>query len=671
MIGKKIIKYFERISQKFLQAEEQRINLCLPVMFALGIIFYFALPFEPKIWLFLCFFILSIIGFLFFRSKNNLALIFLLSLFFFGGVCRIIIQTNLTQSPFIHKRYSFVATQGKVEKVEWRHSGIRLTLTDLKLNKIPQEDYPVRIRVSVNGQDVIPTIGDTVSLKTTLSPPMLASYPNGYNYARSAYYDKIGAVGYSVSKLQIISKSKESFLQNIRTSIFNRIKNVLSKDTGDIAAALVTGEQGGISQTTRNNYTSAGIVHILSVSGFHMSLIAGFIFAILRFLFSLFPSISLRFNTKKVCALLALILTFIYLLISGMGIPAIRSFLMIAFILIAIMADRQALSMRSVVWAGFLILLIQPQAVIGIGFALSFGAVMALISGYETFTPYFKKLFTHKNWIKWIIGTICFFLLMNIIAHFATAPIAVHYFHRYNNYGILGNFLISLIFSFLVMPLLFIATLMMPFGLDKPFLLCVDYLLKIVNKLTEGIANLPASTVFLPSFPTWGYALILSGSVWLLIFKSRIRYVGFVPVFIGLLSIFTYTTPDAIIGQGGKLIAVRQGDTFAFNTLKQQKSTRHSWLENNGINPDILPPKMKDTSAVEIQGLKVDLTGKNNADIVINSHGKCNATLLCIPRKKLWQEGVHTLYINDGKIKIKTSADGTFNRPWGQGQFQK
>ena len=168
MIGKKIIKYFERISQKFLQAEEQRINLCLPVMFALGIIFYFALPFEPKIWLFLCFFILSIIGFLFFRSKNNLALIFLLSLFFFGGVCRIIIQTNLTQSPFIHKRYSFVATQGKVEKVEWRHSGIRLTLTDLKLNKIPQEDYPVRIRVSVNGQDVIPTIGDTVSLKTTL-----------------------------------------------------------------------------------------------------------------------------------------------------------------------------------------------------------------------------------------------------------------------------------------------------------------------------------------------------------------------------------------------------------------------------------------------------------------------------------------------------------------------
>ena len=460
-------------------------------------------------------------------------------------------------------------------------------------------------------------------------------------------------------------------MQNIRTSIFNRIKNVLSKDTGDIAAALVTGEQGGISQTTRNNYTSAGIVHILSVSGFHMSLIAGFIFAILRFLFSLFPSISLRFNTKKVCALLALILTFIYLLISGMGIPAIRSFLMIAFILIAIMADRQALSMRSVVWAGFLILLIQPQAVIGIGFALSFGAVMALISGYETFTPYFKKLFTHKNWIKWIIGTICFFLLMNIIAHFATAPIAVHYFHRYNNYGILGNFLISLIFSFLVMPLLFIATLMMPFGLDKPFLLCVDYLLKIVNKLTEGIANLPASTVFLPSFPTWGYALILSGSVWLLIFKSRIRYVGFVPVFIGLLSIFTYTTPDAIIGQGGKLIAVRQGDTFAFNTLKQQKSTRRSWLENNGINPDILPPKMKDTSAVEIQGLKVDLTGKNNADIVINSHGKCNATLLCIPRKKLWQEGVHTLYINDGKIKIKTSADGTFNRPWGQGQFAK
>ena len=169
MIGKKIINYFKTIFQNFLQAEEQRINLCLPIAFALGIIFYFALPFEPSLWIFLCLFILSIIGFILLRQKSNLALLFLFTLFFFAGVCRIILQTNWVQSPFIHKRYSFVSVEGTVEKVELRQSGFRLTLTDLKLDKIPEQEKPIKIRVSLNGQKFIPAIGDIISLKATLS----------------------------------------------------------------------------------------------------------------------------------------------------------------------------------------------------------------------------------------------------------------------------------------------------------------------------------------------------------------------------------------------------------------------------------------------------------------------------------------------------------------------
>ena len=675
MIGKKIINYFKRIFEKFLQAEEQRINLCLPIAFALGIVFYFLLPFEPKLWLFLILFTLSIFGFVYLRHKNNLALLFLFTLFFFAGVCRIIVQTNWAQAPFIHKRYQSVSVEGSVEKVELRHFGFRLTLTDLKLDKIPKEEMPGRIRVSFNGQKVIPSVGDTVSLKATLSPPMLPFYPNDHNFARSAYYEKVGAVGYAVSKLKILSAKEKNLLQGIRSSILKRIKDILPENTSNIVAALVIGEQGGISKNIRDNYTSAGIVHILSVSGFHMGLIAGLIFAILRSLFCLFPSVCLRFNTKKVCAVLALILTLLYLLISGMAIPAIRSFLMIAFILIAIIADRTAISMRSVMWAGFLILLFQPQAITSVSFALSFGAVTALVAGYETFMPYLKKFCTvHNNfWIKSILGTVCFFLLMNIIAHLATAPFAIQHFHRYNTYAILGNLFISILFSFLIMPLLLVAIILMPFGLDKNFFLAVGYCLDKINDLTSWIANLPNATIFLPAFPTWGYALIVLGGLWLCIWQSRIRCCGFLVILIGLLSIFTHTPPDIIIGQGGKLIAIRQGDTFAFNTLRKQKSTRLAWLESNGISPDILPPKINDVDLSNIKGLKINLDGenKNDFDIVINSSGKCQARQLCLPRKKLWQEGVHAIYIKKNSIKIETAADGTFNRPWGQGQFKK
>ena len=672
MLEKKIMKNLTNFTQTLFECENQRLNLWLPVAFALGIICYFSLPFEPTLFIPVIAFILSLTGYMVLRLKSNAALLLLFIAFFLGGFIRILIQTDIAAAPFIHKSYSFVSVVGRVEKVEWRQAGIRLTLSELTINKIPEKEKPVRIRVSANGHKIIPKVGDFVALKAKLSPPSLAWYPNGYNFARLAFYQQIGATGFATSRLKVISNNnKTSRLENIRMAVLKRILSILPKDTGNIAVALITGEQGGVSAAIRDNYTGAGIVHVLSVSGFHMSLIAGFIFALLRFIFSLIPAVSLRYNTKKICALLALILTFGYLLISGMAVPAVRSYLMIAFVLIAVILDRQALSMRSVMWAGFLILLISPQVLLTASFALSFGAVIALIAGYESLGQQFKHFFAAKPvWVKWTLGAFCVFIIMNLIAHLATAPIAAYHFHRYNNYGVLGNFLTSTTFSFLIMPLLFIATILMPIGLDRPFISIVGFLLDKINSVTAWINSLPYATIFIPSFPNWGYGLILFGGLWICIWQSKIRYLGFAILMIGTLSLFCHQTPDLIIGQGGKLIAVRQDDSFAFTDLRKQKAFRKAWLEANGIDPTERQHKINNIDSFTVKGFKINPTGKGSGDIIINTSGKaCFAQKLCIPRGKLWKEGTHTLFIKKGDIKIETSADGTFNRPWGQGKF--
>ncbi len=665
------MNYFKQALKNIFESENGHGNLWLPIAFACGIILYFNAPFKIYLLPALVGFIACLSGFLFLRRKTNWALLFLFFAFFSGGLCRIIIQSDLIKAPFIHKSYSFVSVTGQVEKTELRTNGIRLTLNNLTLDKIPQTQKPVKVRITVRGQEIIPQRGDIVSLKAKLSPPMLSWLPDGYNFARTAYFEQIGAVGFAMGKLKIINPSIRSHpLENIRMCILKRILSILPSDSGNIAVALVTGEQGGISKTTRDNYTSAGIVHVLSVSGFHMTLIAGVIFASLRFLFGLFPAICLRYNTKKICALLALSLTFGYLLISGLAVPTIRSYIMIAFVLIAVLLDRQALSMRSVMWAGFLILLCQPEVLMSASFTLSFGAVIALIAGYEAFAQPTKRFFATKPvWIKWSLGLFGLFFIINLIAHLATSPIAIYHFHRYNNYAVLGNFLTSTTFSLLIMPLLLIATLLMPFGMDKPFILAVGYLLDKINVVTEWIAGLPYATVFLPSFPDWGYGLILFSGLCLCICRSKIRYLGLIGLIAGLLSIFTHTTPDIIIGQGGKLIAVRQENGFAFNSLRKEKVTRAVWLESQGIDPQIIPDLIKG-DLVQVKGLTVDLTGQTqNADIIINSKGKCKARKLCLPRAKLWKEGTHSLYITNGNIQVKTSADDTHHYPWGQGKY--
>jgi competence protein ComEC len=112
-------------------------------------------------------------------------------------------------------------------------------------------------------------------------------------------------------------------------------------------------------------------------------LLAAVVFFFMRRVLALIPALALRLDTKKAAAWTALAMLTIYLLVSGLSVPAIRSYLMIGVVLIAVLLDRTAISLHTVGWAALVLMAVYPDAVVGASFEMSFMAVLALVAVAE------------------------------------------------------------------------------------------------------------------------------------------------------------------------------------------------------------------------------------------------------------------------------------------------
>src|SRR5690606_21310491 len=136
-----------------------------------------------------------------------------------------------------------------------------------------------------------------------------------------------------------------------------RIETSIGGAEGAIAAALITGVRAGIPEEINEALRVTGLYHVISISGLHMALVAGTLMVALRCGFALAPSFSMRRPIKKYAAGAALLATTFYLLLSGGDVAAQRSFIMLAVMLLAVMADRAALTMRNLAISAIIILL--------------------------------------------------------------------------------------------------------------------------------------------------------------------------------------------------------------------------------------------------------------------------------------------------------------------------
>jgi competence protein ComEC len=124
----------------------------------------------------------------------------------------------------------------------------------------------------------------------------------------------------------------------------------------------------------------SGLGHVLSISGYHMAVVAGVVFFSVRALLALFPALTVTFPIKKWSAAAALLAAAFYLLLSGAEVATQRSFFMTAVVLIAVMVDRRAITFRTLAVAAMIVLLIAPEALVHPSFQMSFAATLGLVA---------------------------------------------------------------------------------------------------------------------------------------------------------------------------------------------------------------------------------------------------------------------------------------------------
>lgn len=446
-------------------------------------------------------------------------------------------------------------------------------------------------------------IGEPIKGRARLSPPSGPVFPGGYDFSMAALRNNIGAYGFFYGKpvrqnppmpLELSAKTDSQLsINRVRSEIAYRIRQELDGDAAGIATAIIVSDRRAISKRVVESLRASGLAHVLAISGLHMVLASSTFFFALRFLLSLFPTLVQSFPVKKVAAFGAIIAASSYLAISGAPISAQRAWIMLVIVLIAVVMDRPAITLRNVAIAAIVITIISPSAVMTPGFQMSFSAAAALVavySGWSSFSrtnessngPIYSGLIYLTRFVIGLAATA-------IIAGLATGIFAVQHFHQFAGYGVLGNVLAMPIVTMLVMPLALISVLLMPFGLEAWLLLALGWSIEMVVLIAEWVAGLGSNIAIGKPSPIISL-LATVGFIIFICFRSKLRFAGLTLIAISLFGLLLLRPiiPDILISEDGKLVGVRSSvsDQFEINRSRPSKFILDQWLSAYSLQPN-------------------------------------------------------------------------------------
>jgi competence protein ComEC len=552
------------------EREEGRFFLFLPVAAIGGVLLFFGAGHDPSPLAALAAFTALAVLALAARARPVAFAFAMLAAACAAGFLSAALRTERVAAPILEKPVRGLVT-GTVESVEPRPRGSRMVIRVEAMADLSAGRRPERVRVTVSklaGAEA----GKRVSVEALWRPPPGPVRPRGYDFARDAFFHGIGAVGSEALPPSVFAAGAEQqdMLQRamarvdvLRNAVTERILSVVSGDEGAIAAALVTGQRGEISSKANDALRAAGLYHVISISGLHMALFGGFLFGAVRLVLVLIPGFGLTHPVKKYAALVALAGTGFYLAMSGAEVAAQRSFVMIAIVFVAIMFDRQGITMRNLALAAFAAILLRPEAVLGPSFQMSFCAAMAIVAWFEWARRRQpdETREAHRGgvarFLKIYFGGI---IATTVAATLATSPFAAFHFQRIALHSLPGNLIALPIVGLLIMPFALFGLILMPFGLDAAAWQVMGFGIGLMLKIAEWIASWPAANLALSAFPAIAALCIALGFVIASLLTTRLRWLGLVPLAAGLLLAAFPARPDIHVDANGRAAAVRGTD---------------------------------------------------------------------------------------------------------------
>lgn len=556
----------------------------VPVCLAVGIGCYFTLTWEPAwpvfVWLALAGLGLLLIARLLPEAVSPFAVGISLCLigFILAGV-----RAHAVAGPVLGWRY-YGAVEGRIVAMDRSQSdALRLTLDQVRLDRVPPGRTPQRVRISLHGKGpagITPEPGLRVMTTAHLSPPSGPVEPGGFDFQRHAWFARLGAVGYSRVPLMGAAAARDGhaglMVFRIRMAASAHIQKRLSGDTGGFAAAITTGDRSAISQDALHALRVSNLAHLLAISGLHMGLLTAFVLAGLRLVLASNPAIALRWPTKAIAAVGALVAAAGYLALSGGNVATQRAFIMVAVALAALTIGRRAFSLRAVAVAAIIVLVLRPEALMGPGFQMSFAATTALVAVFGWLRDIDRNWL--PRWAKPVFATV----VSSAVAGFATAPIAAAHFNAIAHYGLIANLASVPLMGLLVIPAAVVALVLAPLGLDWIALWVMGLGLDWILGVAHAVAALENARGHVVSPGAWVLPLISLGFLFLILWQGRLRWGGLPVMALGFALWQGAARPDLLIADTGTLVGMMTPEGRALSKPKGAGFVARNWLENDG-----------------------------------------------------------------------------------------
>ena len=675
-----------------LEVAPGRLMPWLPVGFGFGVVAYFAAEREPVWWVAALLAGAAVIVAFMLRARPVGFAAALGCAAIAVGFATAALKARLFDHTILPATAYSVTVSGYVETREERERSDRIVLRVAALEGARLTAQPERVRLSVR-KGTAPAVGAFVSLKARLNPPAAPFRPGGYDLARDLYFKQIGATGLALGAITTLQPPVAPDLrlrfaasvEAIRDAIDSRIRAAVKGDAGSIASALITGKRDALTSPVFDAMFISGVGHVLSISGYHMALVAGVVFFIVRAILALFPPLALRYPIKKWAALVALAATTFYLVLSGAEVATQRSYIMAAVVLIGVMADRPTLTLRTIAVAALAVMLIVPEAVIHPSFQMSFAATLALIATYERGMPWATAApgtALAARVALWGVREIVLLFTASLVAGLATTPYAAYHFHRLAPYGVIANLLAMPVISAVSMPAGLLALLAMPFGFDGPLWKLMGAGIDWMVAVSLWVTRLPGAVGHIPAFGANALLLGTAGLIVICLLRSPLRYAGIAFALAGCAVALTAPRPDVLISAGADIIAVRGGDG-RLSAVKSGADTLSlpEWLAADGdarlpkdasvtagfaCDPDGCVARLADGTAVAVSRTAAALADDClRAGLIVTARvapGDCAATV--IDRKTLQRRGAVALIHRDGVFEAIAARPEGFDRPW-------
>ncbi len=501
---------------------------------------------------------------------------------------------------------------GFVEEVDDRVQGARFLLRLSEAQGLEPNKTPFRVRLTSRGVPAFEA-GDFIIVKARLLPPPHASLPGGYDFARDAFFARIGAVGSVLGAPETLPPPEApgwslrffATVDRARNTLARRVANCIGGDNGAIGAAMVTGKRDLLSDAAKETIRKAGIFHIITISGVQMTLVAGIFFVGLRRILALSSTLALNYPIKKWAAALAMLGACGYALFTGSRVGSERALFMTLIMLGSVLADRPALTMRNLGLAALAVIAFEPEALLGASFQLSFAAVAALVAVYETRSAAPKPVAgpearpetreaeeqarsLAENLAERSRHGLFGALFATFCATSATASFMAYDFHELSPYVLIGNPLTLAMIELFAVPAALIGSLLYPFGLDGIVWSYLGAGIGLIMRIAAWIGSAPGARVALPAFAPWAIVCLALAVLSAVLWRTwTLRLTALPLLALGLVGAASGGRFDLAVPPVGDMAALRDADgQLTILGKKKDSFASEQWLRADADSRD-------------------------------------------------------------------------------------